>query len=136
VVLYVIIGVVLVCGLCACAATGAYFLLSPNVPSMQQGSEDDQIIAGVEDIARGCEQFAGGNGFGPSVDDVSPEGAVASYMDAWPTNPLTGQPMRQGNQPGDFVFHTATSMCDGEEYLGYIDAVLSDGSTYSVEFEY
>lgn len=140
IVLFVVLGVVVACGLCSCLGVGAYVLLSPNpdpeFPRRQQTSADDDVIAGAEAIARGCERFAGDNGYGPGVDDVSPYGAVAGYMDSWPENAFAGGPMQQGNEPGDFVFHTATSMGYGDEYLGYVDAVLADGSTYSVEFSY
>lgn len=105
---------------------------SQSVPAGQ----DEQAIAGAEAIAQGAESYAGTYGYGPSVDDALPTGLLAQFVDPWPTNPYTGQPMTQGTAPGDYVFHTAISMGDGEEYLGYVDVYLSTGETYSAPFEY
>ncbi|GEM_PF-6470910 len=96
---------------------------------------DAAVKAGVDVIARGCREFAGANGYGPSVDDVAPDGAVAQFVPEWPTNPFTGEPMQQGQSPGDFTFHTAAKMPDGE-YFGYVDGHLADGTTYSAEYDY
>jgi hypothetical protein len=97
---------------------------------------DDAVRIGVQAIARGCSDFAGAYGYGPAVDDVSADGAVAAFVKPWPTNPYTGAPMAQSNQAGDFTFDTAISMGQGQPYMGYVTGVLSDGSTFPVEFEY
>lgn len=102
----------------------------------EPASQDDQVIAGVEAIARGAEEYAGTYGYGPAVDDALPTGLLAQFVDPWPTNPYTGEPMTQGYGPGDYSFSTAISMGDGQEYLGYVTGNLSDGETYAVEFTY
>jgi hypothetical protein len=99
------------------------------------GGGDADVKAGVAVIARGCSAFAGATGSGPGVSDVRPDGAVAQYVGEWPTNPFTGRPMEPGTQPGDYRFSTAIRM-PGGEYRGYVWGVLSNGETYSVEFEY
>lgn len=102
----------------------------------EASTSDDQVKAGVEAIARGAEEFAGAYGYGPGMDDALPTGALAEFVDPWPTNPYTGEPMTQSSAPGDYSFATAISMGDGQEYLGYVTANLSTGETYSVEFTY
>jgi hypothetical protein len=99
------------------------------------GGGDAAVKAGVSAIARGCSAYAGDNGSGPGVSDVRPDGAVAQYVGSWPTNPFTGGPMTPGTQPGDYHFSTAIRM-PGGEYRGYVLGVLSNGETYSVEFNY
>jgi hypothetical protein len=96
---------------------------------------DAAVRAGVDAIAQACSSFAGYYGYGPSVDDVLPGGAVSDFLDAWPTNPYTGGPMTQGGTAGDFTFNTAIEMPDGG-YSGYVTGLLADGETYSVEFRY
>lgn len=105
-------------------------------PVVSGATMDDQVRAGVDAIARGAEQFAGSQGYGPAVDDALPTGLLAQYVDPWPTNPYTGEPMTQGTGAGDFTFYTATSMGDGQEYLGYVQATLSTGEVYSSPFQY
>ena len=96
---------------------------------------DDAVRAGTEAIAEACEDFAGTYGYGPSVDDVWEGGAVAQFLDEWPANAYTGEPMGQSTEPGDFTFSTAVQMGE-EEYLGYVTGNLQDGESYPVEFEY
>jgi hypothetical protein len=105
----------------------------PPPPALTQ---DEQAIEGAEAIARGAELYAAEFGYGPSVDDALPTGALAQFVDPWPTNPFTGAPMAPGSSPGDYTFYTATSMGYGEEYLGYVYVTLSTGETYSAPFEY
>lgn len=100
------------------------------------GSDDSRARAGAEAIAQAAEDFAGTYGYGPGVDDARPDGALAEFTDPWPTNPFTDEPMMPGSGSGDYTFHTATSMGVGEEYLGYVDVVLSSGEIYSAPFEY
>lgn len=106
-----------------------------SVTGSPGGGGDADVKAGVTVIARGCSAFAGATGSGPGVSDVRPDGAVAQYVGSWPTNPFTGQPMAPGTQPGDYRFSTAIRM-PGGEYRGYVSGVLSNGETYSVEFNY
>ena len=99
------------------------------------GGTDAQIMAGAEVIARACSAYAAHYGYGPSQDEVGPDGGVAQFVDTWPTNPLTSGPMIQGTGPGNFQYHTAIQMPD-KSYTGYIYGCLSDGQTYPVEFRY
>lgn len=96
---------------------------------------DAQIRAGTAAIAAAVSDYAGANGHGPSVDEVTTYGPVAQYLSSWPVNPLTGGPMQPGTGPGDFRSYTATRMPDGS-YTGYVYGFLSSGETYAVEFRY
>lgn len=100
------------------------------------GDQDAEARAGAEAIAQAAEDFAGNYGYGPSVDDARPDGALAEFTDPWPTNPFTGEPMTPGSGAGDYTFYTATSMGDGQEYLGYVYVVLSTGAVYAAPYEY
>lgn len=149
IVLWVVLGIVAALLLCCCAAGGAFLVFNNDGGSgsggstggtsgstTNEGAEGDQaVVEGVETIAQGCEAFAGEYGYGPSVDDVWSGGEVARFI-SWPANPYTGEPMAPGDAAGDFTFHTATSMGQGREYLGYVDGHLSDGTDYSAEFTY
>lgn len=149
--LWIALGVVAVFLLCGClTAAGFVIFMADDSPGDiivpggggfengggESAGGDEAVAAGAEQIARACSAYAGEYGYGPSVDDVSPEGAVAQFMNAWPTNPFTSEPMAQSTAPGDFAFYTATSMGPGQEYLGYVYGHLSDGSDYAAEFTY
>ena len=54
-------------------------------------------------------------------------GGVAAYVDPWPTNPYTGQPMKPGTQPGDYTYEQLNGGA-GYKLTGYI----SNGLTYTV----
>lgn len=129
--------------LCGCGAGTIIYLLDDGGGTGggggvfgEGGGSDAQIRRGAEAIAEGCSAFAGAYGHGPALDDVHPYGAVAQFVSPWPTNPLTGQPMTQSYQAGDFTFSTAISMGYGEPYMGYVYGNLPDGTQYSVEFRY
>ena len=59
--------------------------------------------------------------------DVGEGGGIASYVDPWPVNPYSGQPMKPGTQPGDFIYEQLNGGA-GYKLTGYI----SDGLTYTV----
>ncbi len=155
--LWIALGVLAVLLLCGCLAAAGFvvFLAGDSPPEItvpgggfenggggygNGGGEtvggDEAVAAGAEQIARACSAFAGEYGYGPSVDDVTPDGSVAQFMSAWPVNPFTNEPMAPGAAPGDFTFYTATSMGPGQEYLGYVYGHLSDGSDYTAEYTY
>lgn len=141
--LWIVIGVAGVSLACCCIVVGSVAIFRTGGSGIVGPTEvtetigDDAIVAeGTERIAAACADYAGYYGTGPSVDDVWPYGAVAQFMDEWPTNPYSGDPMMQSDEPGDFTFATAISMGDGREYLGYVYGHLSDGTDYAAAYEY
>lgn len=136
---FIVVGAVLLCGILACVGFGAAALFSDGDvsydPPLEFG-DDAEVIAGAEAIARGCELYAADNGSCPPTDQAWSGGDLAYYVDEWPDNPFTGAPMAPTGEPGDYIYHTSTSMGDGQEYLGYVEAVLEDGSTEMVEYSY
>ena len=40
----------------------------------------------------------------PPVDEVRPGGDLENYIDQWPTNPYTGDPMEPGDAPGEYTY--------------------------------
>jgi len=41
---------------------------------------------------------------GPPVDEVRPGGKLETYIDEWPANAYTGEPMGPGEGPGDYTY--------------------------------
>lgn len=140
--LFVVLAVLALCVLCSCLGLVAanLFDYDPDPGSNGEigpsGGDDQQVIDGGEAIARACEEYAADNGTSPSTDAVWQGGELGYYLSEWPENPYTGDYMQPGSGPGEYEYHTATSMGDGQEYLGYIYVYLSDGSQYSIEYEY
>ena len=40
----------------------------------------------------------------PPVDEVRPGGKLETYIDQWPANAYTGEPMEPGDAPGDYTY--------------------------------
>jgi hypothetical protein len=106
--------------------------LSPSSTSSPSASPtagtDQQVIDAIVRLQTGVITWStNNNNLYPTPADVSEAGGVASYVDPWPTNPYTGQPMKPGTQPGDYTYEQLNGGA-GYKLTGYI----SKGLTYSV----
>ena len=89
---------------------------------------DQQIIDAIVKLQTGVITWAtNNNNLYPTPVDVSETGGVATYVNPWPTNPYTGQPMKPGTQPGDYTYEQLNGGA-GYKLTGYI----SKGLTYTV----
>ena len=105
-------------------------LLSPSTsPSASPtAGTDQQVIDAIVRLQTGVITWStNNNNLYPTPADVSEAGGVASYVDPWPTNPYTGQPMKPGTQPGDYTYEQLNGGA-GYKLTGYI----SNGLTYAV----
>jgi hypothetical protein len=96
---------------------------SPTASGSPPASADQQVIAGLSQILGGVTAWAANsNGVYPAATEVSPAGGVAQYVDPWPVNPFTGQPMSPGTAPGDYEYEQVNGGA-GYRLVGH----LSDG---------
>jgi hypothetical protein len=104
--------------------------LSPSTsPSASPtAGTDQQVIDAIVKLQTGVTTWAtNNNNLYPPPADVGEAGGVASYVDPWPTNPYTGQPLKPGMQPGDYTYEQLSGGA-GYKLTGYI----SNGLTYTV----
>src|SRR5450756_237084 len=93
---------------------------------------DQQVIDAIGKLQVGVITWAtNNNNLYPTPAEVSEGSGVASYVDPWPTNPYTGQPMKPGTQPGDYTYEQLNGGA-GYKLTGYI----SNGLTYTVPVSY
>jgi hypothetical protein len=89
----------LVFGVGGCAA-----IAIPMFLNQHEKAQESSVKEGVHWVQIAVQSYAVDNGdVYPEPDLVSPAG-LASYADNWPTNPYTGEPMAQGDGPGDFTY--------------------------------
>jgi hypothetical protein len=89
---------------------------------------DQQVIDAITKLQTGVITWAtNNNNLYPTPTDVTQTGGVATYVDPWPTNPYTGQPMKPGTQPGDYTYEQLNGGA-GYRLTGYV----SNGLTYTV----
>jgi hypothetical protein len=102
---------------------------SPSVsPSPTQSGTDQQVIDGINRIQAGVMTWsANNNNLYPQPGDVNASGGVAQYVNPWPTNPYTGQPMKPGTGPGEYTYQQLNGGA-GYQITGYV----SGGLTYTV----
>ncbi len=87
----------------------AYPSSMPSATPYSSGSPDNAVKEGIHSIQVGIQSWAVNNGdVFPTNFEVRQNGAVGGYVDNWPTNPYTGQPMTSGSGPGDFTYTLAT----------------------------
>jgi len=100
---------------------------SPSA-SPTTSTDQQQVIDGIVKLQTGVITWAtNNNNLYPAPADVSQTGAVAAYVNPWPTNPYTGQPMKPGTQPGDYTYE----QLDGG--AGYkLTGFISNGLAYTV----
>ena len=71
-------------------------------PNAQQ---NDEITAGIRALQVAVQSWAVDHqSVYPTADLVASTGAFAAYVQTWPTNPVTGQPMKAGTGAGDYTY--------------------------------
>ena len=86
------------------------------------------VIDAIDKLDVGVITWAtNNNNLYPTPADVTEAGGVAASVDPWPTNPYTGQPMKPGTEPGDYIYEQLNGGA-GYKLTGYI----SNGLTYTV----
>jgi hypothetical protein len=102
--------------------------VSPTPSPSTSISAEQQVINGVTKLQVGVITWSTNNSnLYPTAAEVSQQGGVAQYAIPWPTNPYTGQPMKPGTQPGDFVYQ---QLSGGQAYS--ITGHLANGLTNRV----
>jgi len=100
----------------------------PMFLSQHDKAQDSSVKEGGHSLQIGIESWAVDSGdVYPQLENVSPEGGIAWYVDPWPTNPWTDGPMQQGTAEGDFEYSAAA---DGSDYTLIIH--LSGGETMTL----
>ncbi len=101
---------------------------SPSPSASGSPSADQQAIDGIAKLQVGIVTWASANNnLYPPPQDVVEGGGISQYVDPWPTNPFTGQPMTPGTAPGSYVYE---QLAGGQSYK--LTGYLSNGLTYSV----
>lgn len=101
---------------------------SPSPSGSPSASPDQQVIDAIVKIQVGVITWAtNNNNLYPASAEVSQSGGVAQFVDPWPVNPLTNQPMTPGTQPGNYTYEQLNGG-QGYKLTGY----LSKGLTYTV----
>ena len=78
---------------------------SPSPSTSGSPSADQQVIDGIAKLQVGIVTWASANNnLYPPPQDVVEGGGISQYVDPWPTNPFTGQPMTPGTAPGSYVY--------------------------------
>src|SRR5450756_2036622 len=78
---------------------------SSSPSASPKAGTDQQVIDAIGKLQVGVITWAtNNNNLYPTPADVSEAGGIASYVDPWPTNPYTDQPMKPGTQPGDYTY--------------------------------
>ena len=68
-------------------------------------SRNGAIIDGVLSIQMALQSWVADHAnLYPAADEVVPGGAFAGYVQSWPNNAVTGQPMAPGHGPGDYTY--------------------------------
>jgi hypothetical protein len=120
-------GVVLVALLALGAATalggcGLQDQAVENTSGTIDVAKDAAVKAQLLMIKTGIAAYIATNGAAPA--DAS-QAALADVVSPWPTNPFTGQPMKQGKGVGDYVYTPGA----GTTYTLAVN--LSDGTQYT-----
>lgn len=101
---------------------------SPSPSPSTSAPPDQQVIQGIISIQMGIQSWAAANnGVYPTQAEVSSTGGVAQYVDPWPTNPYSGQPMAPGTSQGDYTYEQLNA---GQAYR--LTGFLSNAQKYVV----
>ena len=101
---------------------------SPSPSGSPSASPDQQVIDAIVKIQVGVITWAtNNNNLYPAPAEVSQSGDVAQYVNPWPINPVTSQPMMAGTQPGNYTYEQLNGG-QGYKLTGYLDK----GLTYTV----
>ena len=89
---------------------------------------DQQVVAAIAKMQVGIVAWAAdNNNLYPPPQDVVEGGGISQYVDPWPVNAFTGQPMAPGTAPGSYVYE---QLSGGQAYK--LTGYLSNGLTYTV----
>ena len=101
---------------------------SPSPSTSASPTVDQQVVAAIAKLQVGIVAWAAdNNNLYPPPQDVVEGGGISQYVDPWPTNAFTGQPMTPGTAPGSYVYE---QLSGGQAYK--LTGYLSNGLTYSV----
>jgi hypothetical protein len=101
---------------------------TPTASPSGSPTADQQVVANIAKLQVGIVAWAAdNNNLYPPPQDVVEGGGLAQYVDPWPTNPFTGQPMAPGTAPGSYVYE---QLSGGQAYK--LTGYLSNGLTYAV----
>ncbi len=101
---------------------------SPTPSPSGSPTADNQAVANIAKLQVGIVAWAAdNNNLYPPPQDVVDGGGLSQYVDPWPTNPFTSQPMAPGTAPGSYVYE---QLSGGQAYK--LTGYLSNGLTYSV----
>ncbi len=101
---------------------------SPSPSTSASPTADQQVVAAIAKLQVGIVAWAAdNNNLYPPPQDVVEGGGISQYVDPWPTNAFTGQPMTPGTGPGSYVYE---QLSGGQAYK--LTGYLSNGLTYSV----
>jgi hypothetical protein len=94
----------------------------------QQQAQDSAVKEGIHSLQVGVQSWAvDHNDKYPPADALSPDGAVGRYIDSWPTNPFTDEPMKAGEGQGDFTYKVT------DDRLSFtLSGHLGDGTDFTV----
>lgn len=78
---------------------------TPSTTGSPSATADQLIMAGLVKIQSGVTAWAtNANGVYPAATEVSSTGGIAQYVNPWPLNPYTNEPMKAGTGPGDYQY--------------------------------
>jgi hypothetical protein len=101
---------------------------SPSPSTSASPGSDQQTQDNIAKLQVGIVAWAAdNNNLYPPPQDVVEGGGLSQYVDPWPTNPFTGQPMTPGTSPGSYVYE---QLSGGQAYK--LTGYLSNGLTYAV----
>ena len=101
---------------------------SPSVSPSGSPTADQQVVAAIAKLQVGIVAWAAdNNNLYPPPQDVVEGGGITQFVNPWPTNPFTGQPMTPGTAPGSYVYE---QLSGGQAYK--LTGYLSNGLTYAV----
>ena len=101
---------------------------SPSPSASPTAGADQKVIDAIVKLQTGVITWAtNNNNLYPAPAEVTEMGGVAAYVNPWPANPYTGQPMKPGTQPGDYTYEQLNGGA-GYRLTGYI----SNGLTFAV----
>ncbi len=101
---------------------------SPSPSVSGSPTADQQVVANIAKLQVGVVAWAADhNNLYPPPQDMVEGGGISQYVNPWPTNPFTGQPMTPGTAPGSYVYE---QLSGGQAYK--LTGYLSNGLTYSV----
>jgi hypothetical protein len=101
---------------------------SPSPSTSPSPGSDQQTQDNIAKLQVGIVAWAAdNNNLYPPPQDVVDGGGLSQYVNPWPTNPFTGQPMAPGTSPGSYVYE---QLSGGQSYR--LTGYLSNGLTYTV----